>query len=184
MGLNSVYQAAATDSCKVAVLPFDLLAWIEAPLNSHSQRGLRSVMLGCANLTPSAADCQYQGVLGNSAAVQMNFDLARYSDRSIVQRAALAVHVENNASFFTKYSQLRGRLLVGDQYQSLGGNVLPPPGESGWVLFDVTAFAARAINERRSSATFEISLPCGRSEAELTSFSLLNNEPKLIVEFR
>jgi hypothetical protein len=184
MGLGQVYQAAAPDTCKVAMLPFDLMAWIEAPLNSHSQRGLSNVILGCANLTPEAANCQYQGVLGHSAAVQMNFDTSRYSDRSIVQRAALAVNVGNNAAFFTQHAQLRGRLLVGDQLQSLGEDVLPPQLDHGWVLFDVTSFAARAINERRSSITLEISLPCGRSEAELVSFSLLRNEPRLIVEFR
>jgi hypothetical protein len=183
LGLGRVYNAASLNSCKEAILPFDLGAWIEAPLNSHKAKGLRSVILGCANLTGNAADCDYGGPQGHSVTVQMSFDLSLYPDLARVQKAALAVHIGNNGGFFTQTAQLRGRFLTGDVLQSLGDPRQVPSTMPGWVLFDITEFAARAVNERRNSVQFEISLPCGRSEAELTNFSLLANEPRVIVEF-
>jgi hypothetical protein len=184
LGLESIYPAAVINSCKQAILPYDLGAWIEAPLNSHKSRGLRTVVMGCANLTPDAADCSYGGQLGHSVTVQANFDLAMYPDRALVQKAMLAVRVNDNIGFFAHTVQLRGRLVTGDQLQSLGSEVVAPSIQPGWVLFDITDFVARAINERRNSVHFELSLPCGRSEAELTTVSLLDAEPRLIVEYR
>ncbi|MDR1297509.1 MAG: hypothetical protein LBO05_09085 [Deltaproteobacteria bacterium] len=184
MGLQSVYRAAATNSCKVAVLPFDMGAWIEAPLNSRKAKGLRTVVLGCSNLTPDAADCAYGGPLGHSVTLQLNYNAAVYPDTARVQRAVLAVQVLDNPGFFAQTAQLRGRLLTGDVLQSLGDPVLAPSATPGWILYDVTEFAARAINERRTSISFELSLPCGRSEAELTTVAMLQAEPRLIVEFK
>jgi hypothetical protein len=96
----------------------------------------------------------------------------------------LAVYVRDNIGYFTQTAQLRGRQMTGDTLQSLGANVLPPSVSPGWVQFDVTDFVARGINERRPNVYFEISLPCGRDESELTTLSLLENEPRLVVEFR
>jgi hypothetical protein len=145
---------------------------------------MQTVLLGCANLTPDAANCEYSGVPGHSTTVQMNFDLSRYPDVAIVQKAVLAVHVRNNIPFLIDNAQLRGRLSIGDQLQSVGANRTTPATQPGWVTFDVTAIAARAVIERRNSVSFELSLPCGRSESELTSVSVLAAEPRLIVEFR
>jgi hypothetical protein len=184
LGLQGDYVPAAANSCKVAIEPFDVSAWIEAPLNSARRRGLNTLALGCANLTPSSADCSYGGPLGHAATLQMNFDLARYPDTALVQRAVLAVRVHKNARFLVDAGQLRGRLLVGDALVSLGSSRSLPNSLPGWVLFDITDFAARAVNERRTSVSFELSLPCGRSEEEVVTVSVLSAEPKIVVEFR
>jgi hypothetical protein len=183
-GLGSVYHAARADSCKVALEPFDMGAWIEAPLNSHKTKGLRSVVLGCANLTPSAESCDYSGLPGHSVTLTMNFDMATYPDLAVVQRAVLAVRVNDNVNYFTQAAQLRGRQMISDAFQSLGASVTTPATQPGWVTFDITAFAARAINERRNSVSFELSLPCGRSESEVASVAILQAQPKVIVEYK
>jgi hypothetical protein len=183
-GLNDVYRQARPDSCKQAIEPFDMGAWIEAPLNSHKAKGLSTVVLGCANLTPTAESCDYGGLLGHSVTLTLNFDLTTYPDVASVQKAVLAFQIHNNAGFFAQTSQLRGRLHTADAFQSLGSNVVTPNSLPGWITYDITAFAARAINERRNSVSFEISLPCGRSESELTTVSVLAAQPKLIVEYR
>lgn len=184
MGLQRVYSPAAADSCKVAIAPFDMRAWVEAPLNSHSLRGMKTLVLGCSELTPDAENCSYGGPPGRSTTLQTNFDLAVYPDAARVQKAVLAVYVHNNMAFFAQTGQLRGRLLTGDMLQSLGNPVVPSPTTPGWVLYDITAFVARAINERRNSVALELSLPCGRSEAELVTVGVLSNEPKILVEFK
>jgi hypothetical protein len=168
----------------VAILPADLSSWLEAPLNSHRTRGLSRMVLGCANLTPDAQDCDYTGLPGHSTTAIINYDLSRYPDTAIVKKAVLAVLVRDNIPYFAKTVQLRGRQMTGDALQSLGADVVEPMGSPGWVQFDVTAFVARAINERRPHVYLELSLPCGRDESELTTLSLLENEPRLIVEFR
>jgi hypothetical protein len=164
--------------------PFDMGAWLEAPLNSHKVKGLRNVILGCANLTPSAETCDYGGLLGHSVTLTMNFDMANYPELAMVQKAVLAVRVNNNINYFTQTAQLRGRQMISDSFQSLGAEVTTPATQPGWVTFDVTAFAARAINERRNSVSFELSLPCGRSESELASVSILEAQPIIIVEYK
>jgi hypothetical protein len=113
-----------------------------------------------------------------------DFDTTAYPETAQVLRAVVAIHIQKNTSFFVKAVQLRARMMTGDTLQSVGANYLLPPTEPGWVLFDVTDVAARAINERRPALHFEVSLPCGRSESELVLMSLLDAEPKLIVEFR
>jgi hypothetical protein len=168
----------------VAILPADLSGWIEAPLNSHRVRGLQRLVLGCANLTPDSGGCEYGGLLGHSATAIANFDLARYPDTALVKRAVLALHVRDNVERFAKEARLRGRQMVGDTLQSLAVDAIRPSTQPGWIQFDVTDFVARAINERRPHVYFEFSLPCGRDESELTTVSLLENEPRLIVEFR
>jgi hypothetical protein len=114
----------------------------------------------------------------------VNFDASRYPDTAIVKKAVLAIRVENNVDLFAKRVQLRGRQMTGDTLQSLGSEAATPQVQPGWVQFDVTAFVARAINERRPNIQFELSLPCGRDESELTTISLLAAEPRLVVEFK
>jgi hypothetical protein len=184
LGLGGVYAPVAQPSCQVAILPDDLSSWIEAPMNSHRIRGMRQVVLGCANLTPEAESCDYGGQLGRSVSSIINYDLTRYPEAAIVKRAVLALHVRDNIPFFAKTARLRGRQMTGDTLQSLGAEVIEPQVSPGWVQFEVTEFIARAINERRPNVHFEVSLPCGRDEAELTTLSLLRNEPRLSVEFR
>jgi hypothetical protein len=182
--LRSIYSPYASNTCKEAILPFDLSAWVEAPLNSHRQRGLSSMVLGCTNLTPDAADCAYGGNLGHASTAHINYDLTRFPDTAIVQKAVLAINVRDNISFFAGQVALMGRLTIGDSLQSLAANRTTPATSPGWVLFDITHFAARAINEQRNSVHFELSLPCGRSESELVTVNLLAAEPVLIVEFK
>jgi hypothetical protein len=183
-GLNGVYHPVSPSNCQVAILPTDLSAWIEAPLNSHRLRGLKRVILGCANLTAEAADCEYGGLLGHAVTAMFNYDLSKYPERARVQRAVLALRVEDNLQAFSQLASLRGRLMTGDILQSLGSEAILPAAAPGWVQFDITAFVARAVNERRPSVQFEISLPCGRSGSELTTITLLDAEPRLVVEFR
>jgi hypothetical protein len=113
----------------------------------------------------------------------MNFDFARFPDTAQVQRAVLAVHTQNNTGYFRDTAALRGRLNIGDAFQSLGAQ-RDAQSPAGWVIFDITALAARAINEQRPSVSFEVSLPCGRDESELTAVSLLSREPVVLVEYR
>jgi hypothetical protein len=74
--------------------------------------------------------------------------------------------------------------MISDTFQSLGTNISGPNAIPGWVTFDITEFAARAINERRNSVSFELSLPCGRSESELVTVDVLDGQPKIIVEYK
>jgi hypothetical protein len=183
-GVGGAYRPARADSCKQSLEPFDMGAWIEAPLNSHKTKGLRTIVMGCSNLTPSAEDCDYGGILGHSVTLTMNFDMAVYPENARVQKAVLAVRVRDNINFFAQTAQLRGRQLIGDTFQSLGGDVVQPATQPGWVQFDITSFAARAINERRNSVSFELSLPCGRSESELVTVSVMESQPVVVVEFK
>ena len=184
LGLGNVYSPVAGNTCQVAVLPSDLSSWLEAPLNSHRIRGLARVVLGCANLTPDAEGCDYGGLPGHSSTAILNFDLSRYPEAAIVKRAVLALHLRDNIDYFVKTAAVRGRQMTGDTLQSLGADYALPPVSPGWVQFDVTEFVARGINERRPNVYIEVSLPCGRDESELTTLSLLENEPRLVEEFR
>jgi hypothetical protein len=114
----------------------------------------------------------------------MDFNMATYPEDARVQKAVLALHVQNNIPFFAQTVQIRGRMMTGDVLQSIGQYPILPSVQPGWILFDVTAIAARAINERRPALHIEVSLPCGRSDSELTIMSLTEAEPRLIVEFR
>jgi hypothetical protein len=102
-----------------------------------------------------------------------------------VRRAVLAVYTFDNLEGL-QAAQLRGRLSVGDDLQSLARQrdirLNWNRDDRGWVFFDITAFAARAIHERRNSVRFEISLPCGADQAPVT-VGLLKKEPRLVVEF-
>jgi hypothetical protein len=178
------YNRASTSSCVRSLDPFDIAAWIEAPIVSYKERGLDVMVLGCANLVPDASGCQYAGVPGHAATLNLNFNLATYPSEAAVQRAVLAIYVEDNGSFFRENAQVRGRLNTGDQFQSLGSPRSGPPGNAGWITFDITDFAARAINEQRASVSFEVSLPCGRNESELTRVRVLKSQPVLVVEYR
>ncbi|MDR2613454.1 MAG: hypothetical protein LBG06_11785 [Deltaproteobacteria bacterium] len=178
------YGAASPGSCVRSVDPFDIAAWVEAPLISYKERGLSTMVLGCANLVPDAADCQYAGQPGHAATLNLNFNMATYPPTARVQRAVLAFYVENNSSFFRENAQVRARLNAGDQLQSVGNRRAGPSRPSGWITVDITDFAARALNEQRPSVSFEISLPCGRDESELTKVRVLKTEPVLVVEYK
>jgi hypothetical protein len=181
------FSPTTNNSCVQSLEPADLAAWVEAPIVSFKERGLQRMVLGCANLTPDSADCQYNGMPGHAATLMINFNFATYPAEARVQKAVLAVRVENNGTFFTENAQVRGRLNIGDQLQSLGAKRTPPQGRSsqaGWVVFDITDFAARAVNEQRPSTSFEISLPCGRTEEELTTVDVLRSQPIVVVEYK
>ncbi|MDR1166023.1 MAG: hypothetical protein LBO66_09240 [Deltaproteobacteria bacterium] len=184
---RGAFAPAAQRSCVQSVDPVDVSAWLEAPLASYRQRGLQTMVLGCANLAPDFANCQYSGIPGHSSALSLNFNFAVFPLAARVQKAILAVYVDDNGSYFTRAAEVRGRLNIGDQLQSLGAVRLAPTGRTpgaGWAVFDITDFAARAINEQRTSASFEISLPCGRDESELTTVRVLKTEPVIVVEYK
>jgi hypothetical protein len=175
-------------SCVKSLDPFDLSTWVEAPVAAYTQRNLQKVVLGCANLVPDAVDCQYNGMPGHSATVHVSFNFAQYPLLARVQRAVFAFYAEDNAAFLTQTAEVRGKLNDGDNYQSLGASRISPPftrqPQAGWIIVDVTDFAARAINEQRNDASIDISLPCGRSEGELATVSLIRREPVLVVEYK
>ncbi|MDR2354145.1 MAG: hypothetical protein LBF22_13515 [Deltaproteobacteria bacterium] len=183
---RDAFTRFSTNSCVRSINPVDVSAWLEAAEVSYRQRGLQTMVLGCANLTPDSANCQYSGLPGHAATLNTNFNFAIFPLAARVQKAVIAVFVENNASFFTQNAQVRGRLSIGDQYQSLGATrTRHTTGlDAGWILIDITDFAARAINEQRISASFEISLPCGRNESELTTVRVLKTEPIVVVEYK
>ncbi|MDR2725063.1 MAG: hypothetical protein LBC90_03145 [Candidatus Adiutrix sp.] len=179
------FTRESKSACAVAVAPFDLGIWHEAPYNSHKVRGAQTVKLGCQPLFPGADDCDYTGPPGNSQSLLMQFDPSVYPERAQVRRAVLAVYAFSNPQGLQE-AQLRGRLNVGDDLQSLARRreIISAKSKSdqGWVLFDVTAFAARAINERRNSVQFEISRPCQTMDQAPVA-GVLKKEPRLVVEF-
>jgi hypothetical protein len=169
----------------VALAPFDIGLWHEAPYNSRLIRGQNKVKLGCQPLTPEADDGYYSGLPGSSRSAVMNFDPSVYPEGSRVQRAVLAVYAFSTPAGLQE-AQLRGRLNVGGQLQSLArqrADLSKKNRDQGWVLFDVTDFAARAINERRNSVQFEISQPCRPEDHHPVTVGLLSKEPRMVVEF-
>jgi len=184
--LDVPYTRDSKSACAVAVAPYDLSIWHEAPYNSHKIRGAKTVKLGCQPLTPGADNCDYTGPLGNSQTLMMQFDPTTYPERARVRRAVLAVYAFTNIQGLYE-AQLRGRLNVGDDLQSLARQralmVKNNKADEGWVLFDITAFAARAINERRNSVQFEISQPCQTADQVPVTAGVLKKEPRLVVEF-
>jgi hypothetical protein len=115
--------------------------------------------------------------------LDLAFDFTHFSDRIRVRKAVLAVYAQTNASFLTEAVQLRGRLLPGDPYQSLAQNRVSPGVSPGWIQFDITDLAARAIVDRRTSVNFELALPCSRDENNLSVVGVLKPEPVIIVEY-
>jgi hypothetical protein len=185
---GSSFKKADPRSCVKSLDPYDLSVWVKAPVTAYTERGLRKVVLGCANLVPDAVDCQYNGLPGHSATLHSSFNFAAYPALARVQKAVFAFYAEDNAAFLTRTAEVRGKLNDGDVPQSLGASRVTPPGSrsphSGWVQVDVTDFAARAIVEQRSDASIDISLPCGRSDSELATVSVLAHEPVLVVEYK
>ncbi|MDR1394671.1 MAG: hypothetical protein LBK52_00680 [Deltaproteobacteria bacterium] len=183
--ISSQYIPLAASNCRQYMLSKDVSAWVEAPLNSHRQRGLNTMVLGCANLTARAETCEYGGPLGHASTMETVFDFTRYPDTARVRRAVLAVYAFDNMSFLTQNVQLRGRLTAGDPYQSLAAQRQAPPGGlPGYIIFDITDIAARAIDDRRTSVNFELALPCGRNDRELSTVGILQREPLVLVEYQ
>jgi hypothetical protein len=178
------YQRGSKEACAVAVAPFDAGAWHEAPYNSHKIRGRKTVELGCQPLTLEAGG--YSGLPGNSQTLMLNFDASVYPERSVVRRAVLAVYAFENP-YGLYEADLRGRLNVGGELQSLARQREAwgsrSRSDKGWILFDITSFAARAINERRNSVHFELSRSCLAADRAPVTVGLLDKEPRLLVEF-
>lgn len=188
-GLSDVdgtpYAKEDKGACARAARPFDVAVWLEAPYNSHKVRGRGSIALGCKPISARADNCDACGLPGQSASAVLNFDPTVFPEDAMVRRVTLAVHSPESARKLAE-AQLRGRLHIGDEQQSLGEPrevVTEGRGEKGWVFFDVTLFGARAINERRNSISFELSLPCQRPADNVVTVSLLNEEARLIVEY-
>ena len=180
------YTRASASACAVAIAPFDLRAWHEAPYNSHPVRGLKTVELGCSPLTPEGDDCDYSGTPGFSRTLIMNFDPSVYPDGARIRRAILAVYAAENPQGLAD-AQLRGRLSVGDELQSLAKKreiwTDKDRTDRGWVFYDVSLFVSRAVSERRNSIQFEISRPCQPPDSQPVTAGALRNEPRLVVEF-
>lgn len=175
---------AGGGGCAVAIAPFDVGIWYEAPMNSHMTRGLKTAQIGCKPMSAATAGCVDCTTPGHSNTLMVNFDPTVYNDDITVSRAVLAVYSPDNPQgLYSVY--LRGRQNVGDELQSLAKNregVVGCDGAvDGWVFYDVTNFVARSIKERRNSVHFELSLPCQSSN--LASVGVTANEPRLIVEY-
>lgn len=172
-------------ACARAIEPFDVAIWLETPYNSRKIRGGTTAQLGCKPLTAAADNCDTCGIQGQSTSALLNFDPSVFPDDAEVRRVVLAVHSPDSAQKLSDI-QLRGRLNVGDELQSLGRPreaVTRGNNAHGWVLFDISLFGARAISERRNSIQFELSVPCQTPADNLTTVSLLRNEARLIVEY-
>ena len=182
------YNREASDSCVSAMSPFDVSAWIEAPMNSHRRRSIPTVQLGCKPISVPADNCDTCGLQGHSNTLMMNFDPSVFDGDVTVQKATLAVYSPDSPDGLSA-AQLRGRLSVGDELQSLArsrtGVVKTGSRNSGgWVFFDVTNFVGRAINERRNSIHFEVALPCQTPATNLVTVGVTQKEPRLVVEYR
>jgi hypothetical protein len=181
------YNRVSSQACAVAVAPVDAGFWYESPYNSHQIRGHNTVTLGCRPLVPAAGDCDYSGLPGHSQTLMLNFDPSVYHERALVRRAVLAVYTFDNPRGLFEEAQLEGRLNVGGDMQNLARQrevwARGSGADKGWVFFDVTAFTARAINERRNSVHCEVSLPCRAADQGPVTVGLLEKEPRLVVEF-
>lgn len=176
---------STSGSCAVALRPFDVGIWYEAPLNSHMTRGVQTAQLGCKPLTAGAGGCVDCVTPGHSNTLMTTFDPTAYNEDVTVIKAVLAVYSPDNPQGLHNV-YLRGRLNIGDDLQSLAKNregVVSCEGRAdGWVFYDVSNFVARAIKERRNAVHFEVSLPC--QPANLVSVGVIKNEPRLIVEYQ
>jgi hypothetical protein len=181
--LGSIYTPAVQPSCRQYSNARDSSGWLEATINSHRLRGLSTLVLGCANLTQQTESCEYGGPEGHAATLDLVFDFTRYDEKIRVRRVVLAIYAFSNAQYLSQTAALRGRLTMGDDFQSLGSSRQPPVGEAGWIQFDITDIAARAIIDRRDYVSFELSLPCTRDESSLSVVGVLRNEPVILVEY-
>lgn len=172
-------------SCAVALESFDVAVWNEAAYNSRKVRGLATTELGCKPLLSETDNCAYCGPTGHSNTLMMNFDPTPFNEDITMRKAYLAVYAPDNPQGLSGVI-LRGRLNAGDELQSLARDrqaVVSTSNSSGWVFFDVTFFVARAINERRNSIHFELSLPCQTPTSNLVTVGVTKNEPHLVVEY-
>ena len=184
--LNDVpYTKNDPTACAVSIQPFDVAVWNEAVYNSRKVRGLATSELGCKPLTAATDNCSYCGPTGHSNTLVMNFDPTVFPEDITMRKAYLAVFAPDDPQGLNGVF-LRGKLSVGDELQSLARErqgVVSLTDSSGWVLFDVTFFVARAINERRNSVHFELSLPCQTPTGNLVRVGVTKNEPHLVVEY-
>lgn len=172
-------------SCAVALESSDVAVWSEAAYNSRKLRGLDTAELGCKTLLTATDGCSYCGPTGHSNSLVVNFDPTVFQEDVAVRRAYLAVYSPDNPQGLNGVV-LRGRLSAGDELQSLARErraVTSMDGQSGWIFFDVSFFVARAINERRNSIHFELSLPCQTPAVNLVTVGVTRNEPHLVVEY-
>lgn len=173
-------------ACARAIEPFDVSVWLETPYNSRKIRGRETVLLGCRPITTASDTCDTCGLPGQSASALFNFDPSVFPDDTEVRRVILALYSPDNAQRLAE-AQLRGRLNVGDEMQSLGSPreaVTAGDSARGWVFFDISVFGARAISERRNSIHFELSVPCQTPAENLVTVDMGNrNEARLIVEY-
>lgn len=186
--LNGVpYTKIDPYACAVAINSFDVAVWNEAAFNSRKIRGLETTELGCKPLTAATDNCYYCGPTGHSNTLMINFDPTVLVEDVTIRKVYLAVHTPDNTVGLNGVI-LRGRLSVGDELQSLARDrqaivSLNESDPSGWVMFDVTYFVARAVNERRNSIHFELSLPCQTPTNNLVRVGVTKNEPHLVVEY-
>lgn len=182
------YTKLSQANCAVAIAPVDLSLWHQAPMNAYKSRGAETAELGCRPLTRQVDNCTYCGPVGNSTTLMMNFDPTAYASASKVQRAVLAVYSPGQVQGL-KDAYLRGRSYIGDALSSLAQQreIVLDSGEHnqdyGWVLYDVTYFVARAINDRRNSIHFEVSVPCQTPATNQVTVGVTRHEPQLLVEF-
>lgn len=183
------YSRLSESNCAVAIVPFDTAVWIEAPFNSHKSRGRKTIDLGCKPLTPATDNCIDCEMPGHANTLMVNFDPSVYHDDISVKRAILAVYSPNNPQGLCDVI-LRGRLNVGDELVNLAKNregvfhVSQEEIRDGWVFYDISKFVARAINERRNSIHFELSVPCQSPADNLVTVGVTKNEPRLVVEYK
>lgn len=174
-------------ACAVALPATDVAVWNESARNSRKIRGLQTAELGCKPLLEATDNCSYYGPNGRSNTLMINFNPTVMPENITVRKVYLAVHTPDNTTGLTGVT-LRGRLGIGDELQSLARDrfsmVSLRGDNSGWVFYDVTFFAARAINDRRDSISFELSLPCETPTTNLVRVGVTSNEPHLVVEYK
>jgi len=184
--LNDVpYTKIDPAACAVSLKAFDVAVWNEAAYNSRKVRGMATTEIGCKPLTAATDNCSYCGPTGHSNTLMVNFDPTVFNEDITMRKAYLAVYTPDNPEGLNGVV-LRGRLNIGDELQSLARDrqaIVSLNDRSGWVLYDVTFFVARAINERRNSIHFELSLPCQTPTGNLVRVGVTNYEPHLVVEY-
>jgi hypothetical protein len=195
---NAAYARTQPDTYVAYLPPFDQAGWFESKLTSRRIRGQNLLRIGCTNCPSSPEiDCgPVNNCLGCSY-VTLNFDFTSIQEDAQIVSAKLAVMSTYNAEAM-KRTVLKARLNIGGDWAVVSGE---PEFMGNWVLYDITAFACRAVIEKRNSTSFEISLPCGAGGQTSVATVAMNwenstdenladvrnrkmTEPRIIFEYR
>lgn len=179
--VGNAFQPLAPDTCIVYLSPFDQAGWWESNLNSRRVRGQSNIRIGCTHCPAGNKDCKSPNNCGGCGTASLYFDFSRIKEDAEIVSARIALYALENTELLAK-AIFEGRVNVGGDFAVVAQD---PKVAGNWVLFDITPFACRSVVERRNSASFDVSLPCGVGRAGIATMALSGEyNPVLILEYR